>query len=261
MTLWRRLSRLANPAHLARVISRRMAEAPDASLREDVFGLVARGVLNVCERFRFLQVGGFDGVTNDYLHEFLVSHPVQGHIVEPQSEACVALQDVYTAHTDIQIYRGAIADRVGEMALYKVAEDYRTSPDGRKIPHSIASLDPQHPFTYMRKHASWLPRDIPMEELLTQETVPVLDLRTLLQELQVDGLELLFVDAEGFDGEIVLQALALCRPRIINFEHKGLPRSERRRVWERLHASGYGLMAHRGDYGDTLAVLKTDASP
>ena len=261
MNLLKRLRRLANPAHLARAVAVRSGEMPSATLREDLFGLVVRGVHAECERFRFVQVGGYDGVTNDYLREFLLSHQVEGFIVEPQMAACEALEKLYAARPDIHIHRGAVSDQIGELELYKVAEAYRTAPDGSKVPHSIASLDPQHPYRYMQKHAAWLPRGLKMTDLLATETVPTHDLRSLFTLLRIDALELLFVDAEGFDANIVTQALEFCRPRIINFEHKGLQRVARRDVWRRLEASGYRLMAHRGDYGDTLAVREPVPTP
>lgn len=255
MRLVSRINRRLNPGRLADAIAHRLGARPYESLREELFGLLVRGVYADAAEFRFVQVGGFDGTSNDYLHEFLVGHTVRGVIVEPQQEAFDKLSAVYQDHPQIVPCRAAIADKPGQAKMYKVADAYRCSPAGEMVPHSIASLDPEHPAKYMRKHADWLPRNLTNDELLTSELVETLDMRSLLAQYELGELELLFVDAEGFDGEVVRQTLEVCKPRMVNFEHKGLPRRERMDLWQFLSDKGYRLAAHRGDLGDTVALV------
>ncbi len=249
------LKRRLNPARIADYVARKLGSKPADSLREGLFGLLVRGVYADADEFRFVQVGGFDGVSNDYLHEFLVSHVVRGVILEPQQEAFKNLTAAYRDHPAIAMCRAAIASTPGQVKLYKIADDFRYAPSGEPVPHSIASLDPRHPVRYMRKNAEWLPAKVKDEELLAWELVDALDMPSVLAKYDLNELELLFVDAEGFDGEVVRQTLSVCKPLVINYEHKSLPRRERQALWKLLENNGYSLTTHRKDVGDTLAVL------
>ena len=46
-------------------------------------------------RMTFLQIGAFDGLGLDDLHDLVIRHRLRGVMVEPQPEAFVRLQNTY----------------------------------------------------------------------------------------------------------------------------------------------------------------------
>jgi hypothetical protein len=85
-------------------------------------------------------------------------------------------------------------------------------------------------------------------------SVPCRTLSSLMTEMGVDEVDLLQIDAEGFDAAIVRMALSMPDlPRCINFEHIHLTSSDRKSIFNLLNSKGY-LVAY-GDW-DILALQK-----
>ena len=69
-------------------------------------------------------------------------------------------------------------------------------------------------------------RKIPLEQVVTTETVKTMRLKTLIDEFNVSSLELLKIDTEGHDAKILLDYFNCCindnypEPKSIVFEHR-----------------------------------------
>jgi hypothetical protein len=73
-------------------------------------------------------------------------------------------------------------------------------------------------------------------------TVPCRSLSSLVAELGLTKIDLLQIDAEGFDAAVVRMALKMpVRPDCINFEHMHLCRADRQPLFDLLKTNGYLL--------------------
>jgi hypothetical protein len=82
--------------------------------------------------------------------------------------------------------------------------------------------------------------------------VPCRSLSSLVVDLGLTKIDLLQVDAEGFDAAVVRMALKMrVRPDCINFEHRHLKPADRKPLFDLLEANDY-LCAY-GDW-DLLAL-------
>ncbi len=204
--------------------------------------------------FFFVQVGGFDGVSNDYLYELVTEFSLPGVILEPQKEAFAKLQQAYASQPQVRLLNAAVALEPGETVIYSVKPPFDVHASGKPIGKSVASLDPKHPYSYALKHSKHTVRGRSYEEVLHEEAIRCISFADVVAECGIDHIDLLHVDAEGSDYIIVSAALEQFLPSIVNFEHKGLDVPTRDKAWSLLRSKGYLLMTHRPDYGDTVAM-------
>ncbi len=87
--------------------------------------------------------------------------------------------------------------------------------------------------------------------------MPALSVSSLLSKHAVSKIDLLQIDAEGFDYEIIkMFDSSAVKPLIINFEHAHIPGPLRRECWQHLAKRGYSLAVASGM--DTVAYLQRD---
>jgi hypothetical protein len=99
--------------------------APDEVLRVD-FDFVIRDFLmrqKSPEDISFFQVGAFDGVTGDPLHNYVKRYNWRGLLVEPQRYYFDMLRDAYKSQDNLMFFNGAVGRCDGEKVLYKVDKE------------------------------------------------------------------------------------------------------------------------------------------
>lgn len=193
----------------------------------------------------FVQVGAYDGVDGDPLHQYVKRGMMSGCLLEPQSQFFDQLRSNYGGIPGLVFKRVAIGPAAGEQTLYRV----RPGTPGPGWLHQIASFRRE----VVLKHA----RDVPgLEAAIISEVVPVITFDDLFDELQVRP-DIVVVDTEGYDSEVVKQLLATgCRPGLIHYEHKHLSKNDRDECLGLLIACGYRIAL--GD-ADTTALLPLPA--
>lgn len=195
----------------------------------------ALGFGNRHEDFYFVQIGAFDGVDGDPLNDLVNRHQWAGVLVEPQRAAFEKLQRTYHGFGRLRLLNVAIGPEDGETTIY-------TRKSG---PISTAS---------MRQEFLIKPGRGSGRSEITAERVTCLTPRTLLREAGApDRIDLVQIDAEGFDFEIIKAFdLDAVRPRIIRYEHILLSETDKNRCLAHLAAHGYRFLL---EDSDTLAVL------
>lgn len=175
----------------------------------------------------FLQVGAFDGEADDDLRAVIDAYPCRGILVEPQPGAFARLQETYGAHPRLQLLNVAIDRESGERPFY-------TTKNRRSV---VASFDRGH----LRKHGV-------AEADIVCETIRCLTIADVLGAAGWQHLDLLQIDAEGYDGEI-LRSLDLnrVRPAIIRFEFAHFTRRELDACLARLASHGYAFLTEDKD--------------
>ncbi len=146
----------------------------------------------------FVQVGAYDGRSEDDLTSMIDLPGVRGLLVEPQPEPFAELQRRYGDCSNVQLANVAIAPIEGQRNFYRP----------RSGPSRLASFD----------QANLIRHGVALQDIVC-ESVECLPLDALLNQLQIDRLDVLQIDAEGYDLE-VLATLDFDRwqPRWLRFE-------------------------------------------
>jgi FkbM family methyltransferase len=186
-----------------------------------------------------LQIGAFDGESNDPLAGRVLNSCRRAVLVEPQPAVAARLR---RRHEALGSSRGRIM--VVEAAVSDVDGHARMFADAPDSPR--ASLLPGHQARFARSGSHGF-------------TVETMRPQTLLSRFSLPVPDLLQVDAEGMDWRIVRQFFdAGMLPMIVNFEHLHLPRDQREEARARLSAEGYSWCEHGWD---TTAVLSARFFP
>jgi FkbM family methyltransferase len=157
--------------------------------------------------FFFVEIGANDGIFHDAIHSFVTREKVRGLVVEPLPDVFDELVKNYHACPGIIPVRTAIHRSLKSVTLHR-PDPARLAQLGASA-KGVGSLD-----------RDWHKRaDVPDDCMIT-ETVPAMTLAELLEKYSVTRLDLLQIDAEGYDAEIIKMLDTLpVRPAIIRFEH------------------------------------------
>jgi FkbM family methyltransferase len=193
--------------------------------------------------FFFVQIGANDGVTHDFLHDYIRAYRWRGILVEPVPAYCDLLRARYQGVPAVVIEQSAISSFEGTRTLYRIDDPAAELPAWSK---GLASLH----LDVIKKHR-WLIPDL--EDAIVAEPVCCITLATLIRKHQVEKIDLLSVDTEGHDFEVIKQIdFARFIPRMIIYEHKHLRRETKRHCENLLEAQGYQLTKR---LSNTLAYL------
>ena len=227
---------------IGRIAARLKGPAPDRIPEVKQF---LRRTIEGRGTFSILQIGAYDGVSNDVLHDLLGSYEqVRAVLLEPQAGPFSSLQKRWEGSTRVFPIRAAVSDSTGERPLYVIAERFKHK---HPFPDQVSSF-------YRSRVESACSRYVwrPSADFITSVPVPTIDWSTLVQ--RYGRYDLVAIDAEGYDAEILEQIdLKHAPPAIILYEHVLLPKRVRKACEARLIANGY--VVTRVSQNDTLATL------
>lgn len=218
-----------------------LAQHPEARLEPSLAAAIASRYLAV-QNFFYVQVGAFDGVCVDPLAGVMDHLNARGLLIEPQPEAFARLAANTAGRRNVELLQAAVSDSEGETPFYSLDPNAPNAPSKALL---ISSLDRAILLGELDPKFDWSP-------WIKTTVVRCTTLNTLLAERQIARLDLLQIDAEGYDGRI-LRALDFSRwaPAIVNFEHVLMPLAEAETCWQMLVEHGYRLHVSPPD---TLAV-------
>jgi FkbM family methyltransferase len=175
----------------------------------------------------FMQIGAFDGVGDDDLRELVLRHRLRGVLVEPQPSAFARLQHTYRDEPQVTLLQAAIAERAGTREFFC----------RRGAATMAASFDREH----LRRHG------IPDAEIVTQ-SVACHTVESALASAGFDRVDLLQIDAEGFDWPIIRSIdFSRFRPAILRFEYRNMPARDADACLELLAGHGYRFLIEPRD--------------
>jgi len=179
----------------------------------------------------FVVVGAMDGVTHDRLYPFSSTNPTwSGLLVEPIKVYFERLKANYGNRENLKFENVAISDKPGEAKIY-MADPAKI--DSGELPDwtgGISSLIPDGGCIGGQRVAGHV-----VTEDIVCETFNVVAKRNGLESIDV-----LQVDAEGYDAIVVNQVLECgYRPSIIFFEVNHLSDEDKFEMWTNLKEMGY----------------------
>jgi FkbM family methyltransferase len=210
--------------------------------------------------FFFIQVGANNGVSNDYLHDFIVNFDLEGILVEPQPHVFAELRRNYIDCPKVKLENVAIADEDGEKTFYTIKPEL----EFLQYVNQIASLNREHSRRLIEQHlaqeaSAEVVKEFKARKLTSDDCIQVLTVRSstfpsLLASYSVPRYDFLQIDAEGFDYEVLKAAeIGRYRPSFINYEHEHLSKRDQQQSWRLLKGLGYNIFTH--GRGDTAAYL------
>jgi FkbM family methyltransferase len=227
---------------VARVAARLRGPAPDRTA--DVQRLLRR-TIESRPAFSILQVGAYDGFSNDAVHDLLREYDyVRAVLLEPQPGPFSSLEKRWKGSLSVTPVRAALSDATGERPLYVIADAFKNR---HPFPVQVSSFYRSRVELACSRYV-WRPS----AEFITSVPVPTIDWRTLVQ--RYGRFDFVAIDAEGYDAEILQQIdLKTSPPAIILYEHVLLPRRVRKRCEQLLISNRYSVT--QVNQNDTLATL------
>jgi FkbM family methyltransferase len=204
--------------------------------------------------FFFIQVGAFDGKSNDHVYDLATRWGLKGLIVEPQPVAFQALRANYRECDQIVFENVAVADENGEKPFYSIRKDI----DFLQYVNQAASFDPEHTRKLLKHHitkqASAATRsafrrlNLDFADCIEPQPIKTCTFRSLLDAHGICRYDFLQVDTEGFDFEVLKMAdIENKLPTLINYEHEHLRPEDRQASWDYLKKLNYHTFTHQGD--------------
>lgn len=184
----------------------------------------------------FLQIGAFDGVVVDDMRRVIEHENVRGILVEPQPVPFARLEKRYQGHRHLTLVNAAIDKTSGTRTLYTIR-------GGDSVG---ASFDRNH----LLKHGAG------SADIIEQE-VPCLTINEVMEQAGFQTIDLLQIDAEGYDFELIKSIdFRQCAPAILRFEFSHLSRKDIDECLRMLARRGYRFMVEKYD---VIAVRQDDS--
>ncbi|MBR9844342.1 MAG: hypothetical protein GYB25_14370 [Rhodobacteraceae bacterium] len=199
---------------------------------------------------RVCVVGANDGKNGDPIYDLIKTRlhtKTDITLFEPQEYLIPILEANYSFHPSHQIVNAAVGNE-DTLTLHAVRPEYwdrfktpySANWPSYRAPTGITSFDRESVLRWVQKH---LPNEQNPEKFIAELTVPSKRLTSFLKDLGKEPIiDVLQVDAEGFDDEVIYACdIHLTQPKIILFEKSNL--SEERLTRLRKHLSKkYDLM-------------------
>ena len=202
----------------------------------------------------FIQIGANDGIRNDPLLSLRNKYSWKGILIEPQKSAFRKLQHNFEGNRNLVLVNAAISNKSGVQQLYRLSfseEEWATARSSFKRETLKRSIDAGIVDKLAIAHGIEVPSS--KESYITSEPVQSLTFDDLVKTYNVDHVDFLLIDTEGFDYEILkLIDLRRYKPLIVFYEYKHLSLEDYRSSVQLMRSCGYKL--YRKEDSDILAV-------
>jgi FkbM family methyltransferase len=165
-----------------------------------------------------VQIGTNDGERGDPVSTLLENRRLwHALLVEPLPEYFGRLVKRYGSSRRFMFDQAAIGTEVGTQPFYYIDERARASPQWRDYFDRIGSLSRSDVILNLGDCADTL------SSYIVETEVNVLSIDAILRKWDIDKIDALIVDAEGYDWEIIKRTLDIgLRPKVIVFEYTHL---------------------------------------
>lgn len=202
------------------------------------------------ERFFFVEIGASDGIRGDPIWEYTTKYRLKGVVVEPIPESFARLQKSYSGYP-VTCVQAAIGDASGTLPFYTISEEGRkekgkkgTKGDKYLFLLASSSLSKTHLEDHLRRYLER--REV--EKFIAETNVRALSFSDLAKECDINRIDALQIDAEGYDWKI-LQTVDFSRfsPSLINIETENLTPEDYAACMAFLEKLGYKTFRIKAD--------------
>lgn len=190
--------------------------------------------------FNFIQVGANDGISFDFLYDFVTKRNSQGVVIEPVKDYFNELNQNYKDYPNIIKINKAVHSSQEKVEINRISpKAVDKYPDWVK---GIASLDAEH-----HKKVFIDSNDIIKEEVIADTLMNIIN-----QNLSNKKLDYFQIDTEGFDYEVIkMTDFNVIRPKIIKYEFVNLNIEDQSALKLLLNNNGYYTF---NEFGDTVCI-------
>ncbi len=207
--------------------------------------------LSISRKLNIVQIGANDGKTGDPIYKKNLKYGNKLLLIEPQRQFRAELLRNYSDFKgELYIEHVAIGDSTEKLKFHILKEEYWEEYKKKvgKLPNSAFSLIKSQVEKIM---SSRLGIDISkIDEYMTTLDIDILPLKNLLEKYNFGDIDVLQIDAEGYDFQII-NSLGDIKPKIINFESFLLTPEEWVSFKSFCEDKGYGFIQ---GIMDTLAI-------
>lgn len=204
--------------------------------------------------FTVIQIGANDGITHDPIHKFIKRDKWNGILLEPQKYVFDRfLSRIYRKHNNVTVLNAALGNDNGEASIYKIGfsnERWATGLTTFDRSTLEKAFESGHVKRKCEKDGTVIPED--MSTHIVEERVTIISPVSLMEQYNVQRIDLLMIDTEGFDFEVIkMFDIAASRPGLIIFEHSHLSEADYQSCLSLLTLSGY---ESKKDGANTVAI-------
>jgi FkbM family methyltransferase len=184
------------------------------------YDMVIEQILKAYPESTFVVIGANDGVSNDPLFKWINGANLKGLLVEPLPDVFEKLKATHAANKNVRFANYAITPDAQTLPFYRLRKDYgkharfelkKACFDDRLSSFSIPCI---------LKHVGY---DGPWEDIIEKIDIPCTTFDALCREFAIPQVDILQIDAEGFDSKILLSIdLGKYAPKLICYEHVNL---------------------------------------
>lgn len=202
--------------------------------------------------FTVVQIGANDGYHNDPLYRIIRTFKWKGILVEPQAVVFERLKKTYRKLNGLKFENAAISNIKTKIPFYKISfSDARWAT-------GLASFDKNHLLDHIKKGyvKKWGTREGVIfpekeEDYITQVYVDTISFDELITKHNVEQVDGIFMDCEGFDEEVLRSIdIEKYNPKLIFFEYFHFEEQNYLTLVSELKELGYTVIK---DDMDTLA--------
>jgi len=193
-----------------------------------------------------LKIGANDGICYDHLATLLLTDTrYRGLLVEPVPMNAAMLKANYGKSGRFTIEQAAVAASSGTVKMYYVDDSAlkligAADPNWVRHVANVASLDRLHVLKHLAPE---------MHPAVKETPVECLAVNALLSRHNVQKIDLLHIDAEGFDYVILRQFdFTSFHPCVVLFEHTHLTNQDRRAAKTMMEFAGYTVQEMEADF-------------
>jgi FkbM family methyltransferase len=194
------------------------------------------------ENVTIVQIGANDGINNDPVHKFIKRDHWNGVLLEPQRLVFEKyLKPLYEKTDSIIVLNAALDEKEGQRPIYKISfSDSRWATGLASFNREAleASIRSGYIERTARKEGTPLPEN--KDDFITTEMVECISAETLIVRYNMEHIDWLQIDTEGFDFEIIrMFNISVTRPEVIVYENLHFNPEQQHECMEYLEQNGY----------------------
>lgn len=205
--------------------------------------------------FTVIQIGANDGISNDPIHKFIKRDNWKGVLLEPQKFVYTEFtKKIYSRNSGINVLNAAIGAEDGTLSMYKIGFSttrWATGLSSFSKDQVLKAFENGIVAYNCKKYGETIPTD--KSKWTTQEDVRVISPESLIREFNIKNIDLLQIDAEGYDLEVIrIFDLKKYNPKVVIFENAGLSEADYHIALKTLREAGYIVKR----FGDNDLAMK-----
>jgi FkbM family methyltransferase len=195
---------------------------------------------DVKTNFNFIQIGANDGISFDFLYDFVIQRISTGIVLEPVVDYFHELALNYGGFPEIIKINKAVHPSDKHVLIYKISQNSLSKyPEWAK---GIASFNSEH----LKKH------NINFEDVLCLKVEADNLMSIINANVKNEKIDYFQVDTEGYDFEVIKMIdFSTLRPSMLKYEFVNLSLEDQNKATLLLKSQGYYVFK---EFNDTVAI-------